>query len=120
MALNQVTLGDKYDLTKSRIFVTGFQAIVRLCLMQKERDRRAGLNTAGYVTGYRGSPLGGYDLLFSVCYLSSVGQTLAQPAGLDAFPPGQEARPGQVYIGRYPDNFRCVGRHACKYKNFGA
>ena len=58
MALNQVTLDDKYDLTKSRIFVTGFQAIVRLCLMQKERDRRAGLNTAGYVTGYRGSPLG--------------------------------------------------------------
>ena len=64
MALNQVTLGDKYDLTKSRIFVTGFQAIVRLCLMQKERDRRAGLNTAGYVTGYRGSPLGTLDQQF--------------------------------------------------------
>src|SRR5262245_50488263 len=53
MALNHVTLDDKYDLSKSRIFVTGFQAIVRLCLMQKELDRRAGLNTAGYVTGYR-------------------------------------------------------------------
>jgi indolepyruvate ferredoxin oxidoreductase len=64
MALNQVTLDDKYDLTKSRIFVTGFQAIVRLCLMQKERDRRAGLNTAGYVTGYRGSPLGTLDQQF--------------------------------------------------------
>src|SRR5207244_11564625 len=64
MALNQVTLGDKYDLTKSRIFVTGFQAIVRLCLMQKERDRRADLNTAGYVTGYRGSPLGTLDQQF--------------------------------------------------------
>ena len=64
MALNQVTLDDKYDLTKSRIFVTGFQAIVRLCLMQKELDRRAGLNTAGYVTGYRGSPLGTLDLQF--------------------------------------------------------
>ena len=64
MALNHVTLDDKYDLTKSRIFVTGFQAIVRLCLMQKERDRRAGLNTAGYVTGYRGSPLGTLDLQF--------------------------------------------------------
>ena len=61
MALNQVTLDDKYDLAKSRIFVTGFQALVRLCLMQKERDRRAGLNTAGYVTGYRGSPLGTLD-----------------------------------------------------------
>jgi indolepyruvate ferredoxin oxidoreductase len=64
MALNRVTLDDKYDLAKSRIFVTGFQAIVRLCLMQKERDRRAGLNTAGYVTGYRGSPLGTLDQQF--------------------------------------------------------
>src|ERR1700726_4734959 len=64
MALNHVTLDDKYDLAKSRIFVTGFQALVRLCLMQKERARRAGLNTAGYVTGYRGSPLGGLDQQF--------------------------------------------------------
>src|ERR1051325_2502266 len=64
MALNHVTLDDKYDLGKSRIFVTGFQAIVRLCLMQKERDRRAGINTAGYVTGYRGSPLGTLDQQF--------------------------------------------------------
>src|SRR6187402_547401 len=64
MALNHVTLDDKYDLEKSRIFVTGFQALVRLCLMQKERDRRAGLNTAGYVTGYRGSPLGTLDQQF--------------------------------------------------------
>jgi len=64
MALRPVTLDDKYDLTKDRIFVTGFQALVRLCLMQKERDRRAGLNTAGYVSGYRGSPLGGLDQQF--------------------------------------------------------
>src|SRR5204863_6991758 len=64
MALNHVTLDDKYDLSKSRIFVTGFQALVRLCLMQKERDRRAGLHTAGLITGYRGSPLGGLDQQF--------------------------------------------------------
>src|SRR5215204_5463941 len=64
MALRDVTLDDKYDLGKSRIFVTGFQALVRLCLMQKELDRRTGLNTAGYVTGYRGSPLGGLDQQF--------------------------------------------------------
>ena len=44
--------------------MTGFQALVRLTLMQKERDRRAGLNTAGYVTGYRGSPLGTLDQQF--------------------------------------------------------
>jgi indolepyruvate ferredoxin oxidoreductase len=64
MALERVTLDDKYDLTRSRVFVTGYQALVRMCLMQKERDRRAGLNTAGYVTGYRGSPLGGLDYQF--------------------------------------------------------
>src|SRR5215210_5304655 len=64
MALNHVTLDDKYDLEKSRIFVTGYQALIRLALMQKERDRRAGLNTAGFVTGYRGSPLGGLDQQF--------------------------------------------------------
>ena len=64
MSLNHVTLDDKYDLTKSRVFVTGYQALVRLTLMQHERDKRAGLNTAGYVTGYRGSPLGGLDYQF--------------------------------------------------------
>jgi indolepyruvate ferredoxin oxidoreductase len=64
MPLLPVSLDDKYDLGQSRVFVSGFQALVRLCLMQKERDRRAGLNTAGYVTGYRGSPLGSLDLQF--------------------------------------------------------
>ncbi|HLH98159.1 MAG TPA: indolepyruvate ferredoxin oxidoreductase family protein [Xanthobacteraceae bacterium] len=64
MALKKVQLGDKYNLAQERVFVTGYQALVRLCLMQKERDRRAGLNTAGYVTGYRGSPLGGLDQQF--------------------------------------------------------
>src|SRR5215469_13807436 len=64
MALKKVYLGDKYDLARERVFVTGYQALVRLCLMQKERDRRAGLNTAGYITGYRGSPLGGLDQQF--------------------------------------------------------
>ena len=64
MTLRPVSLDDKYDLAQSRIFVTGYQALVRLCLMQKERDRRAGLDTAGYVTGYRGSPLGGLDQQF--------------------------------------------------------
>src|SRR5947207_7722753 len=64
MALRQVSLEDKFDLGKDRIFVTGFQALVRLCLMQKQRDGRAGLNTAGYISGYRGSPLGGLDQQF--------------------------------------------------------
>ena len=61
MALRDVKLDDKYDLGQRRVFVSGFQALVRLCLMQKELDRRNGLNTAGFVSGYRGSPLGGLD-----------------------------------------------------------
>ncbi|MGZ5915697.1 MAG: indolepyruvate ferredoxin oxidoreductase family protein, partial [Hyphomicrobium sp.] len=64
MTLQNVTLDDKYDLTQSRVFVTGYQALIRATLMQQERDRRAGLNTAGYVSGYRGSPLGGLDQQF--------------------------------------------------------
>jgi len=63
--LRDVTLDDKYDLTQTSVFVTGYQALIRLCLMQKARDRAAGLNTAGYVTGYRGSPLGGLDQQFA-------------------------------------------------------
>jgi len=64
MPLRPVSLDDKYDLNQSHALVTGYQALIRACLMQKERDRRAGLNTAGYVTGYRGSPLGGLDQQF--------------------------------------------------------
>ena len=64
MQLDSVTLSDKFDLNQSRIFLSGTQALVRLCLMQHELDKRNGLNTAGYVTGYRGSPLGGLDQQF--------------------------------------------------------
>ena len=64
MPLSQVTLDDKYILDKGRVFLTGTQALVRLVLMQRRRDMAAGLNTAGYVTGYRGSPLGGIDREF--------------------------------------------------------
>ena len=61
VALRDVALDDKYDLTKDRVFITGTQAIIRMLLMQHERDRLAGLNTAGFVSGYRGSPIGGLD-----------------------------------------------------------
>ena len=61
MALATVSLDDKYELESGRIFLTGTQALVRLPMMQRQRDRAAGLNTAAYVTGYRGSPLGGLD-----------------------------------------------------------
>ncbi|SPJ22380.1 hypothetical protein PAA8504_00172 [Palleronia abyssalis] len=62
MSRQDIRLSDRYDLDKSPILLNGTQALVRLMLMQKARDRAAGLNTAGYVTGYRGSPLGGVDL----------------------------------------------------------
>jgi indolepyruvate ferredoxin oxidoreductase len=60
-ALRDVTLDDKYTLARGRVFMTGVQALVRLPLEQRRRDVAAGRNTAGYVTGYRGSPLGAYD-----------------------------------------------------------
>ena len=60
-ALREVTLDDKYALERGRAFMSGTQALVRLPMLQRERDRRAGLNTAGFVSGYRGSPLGGVD-----------------------------------------------------------
>ncbi len=64
MTLHDVTLDDKFDLGRDRIFVSGTQAIVRMLMMQQERDRLAGLDTAGFVSGYRGSPLGGLDQQF--------------------------------------------------------
>jgi indolepyruvate ferredoxin oxidoreductase len=62
MPLDAVSLDDKYALESGRVFITGTQALVRLPMMQRHRDLAAGLNTACYVTGYRGSPLGGVDL----------------------------------------------------------
>ncbi|WP_322103158.1 indolepyruvate ferredoxin oxidoreductase family protein [Paraburkholderia sp. J41] len=59
--LNAVTLDDKYTLEKGRVYLSGTQALVRLPMLQRERDRRAGFNTAGFVSGYRGSPLGALD-----------------------------------------------------------
>ena len=61
MQLQQVTLDDKYQATSGRVYLTGIQALVRLLIAQRRRDAAAGLNTAGFVSGYRGSPLGGLD-----------------------------------------------------------
>src|SRR6201992_1005440 len=61
MTLMQVGLDDKYDLEARRIYLSGVQALVRLPMLQRERDRAAGLNTGGFISGYRGSPLGMYD-----------------------------------------------------------
>lgn len=62
MSTQKISLNDKYDLSKSPVMLNGTQALVRLMMMQKARDKAAGLNTAGLVTGYRGSPLGAVDM----------------------------------------------------------
>ncbi len=56
-----ISLSDKYTASSGRIFVTGIQALVRLALQQRRLDQSGGLNTAGYISGYRGSPLGSFD-----------------------------------------------------------
>ncbi|MEO1293406.1 MAG: indolepyruvate ferredoxin oxidoreductase family protein, partial [Pseudomonadota bacterium] len=60
--LRDVALSDRFDLAKDTVLLSGIQALIRLPIMQKARDEAAGLNTAGYISGYRGSPLGGVDL----------------------------------------------------------
>ena len=61
MLAADVTLDDKYTLERGRAFMTGVQALVRLPMLQRQRDLAAGLNTAGFISGYRGSPLGPLD-----------------------------------------------------------
>jgi len=64
MSKSTHSLADLYDLSITRLFLTGPQAILRLMLMQSEKDRQAGLDTAGYASGYRGSPVGTVDNQF--------------------------------------------------------
>ena len=61
LALETVSLDDKYALERGRALMSGVQALVRLPMLQRHRDALAGLQTAGFISGYRGSPLGGYD-----------------------------------------------------------
>ena len=62
MKHSAATLDDKYQVGSNRFYVTGTQALVRLPLLQRQLDVAAGLNTGGYISGYRGSPLGGVDI----------------------------------------------------------
>ncbi len=61
LVFGDYALEDRYRLNKGRVYLTGIQALVRLPMMQKQRDAAAGLNTGGFISGYRGSPLGMYD-----------------------------------------------------------
>ena len=80
------TLEDKYTRAEGRIYLSGVQALVRLPIMQQMRDRAAGVNTGGFISGYRGSPLGGFDPGgFPLC---SQGSQRAHPC-----PPLERPRP---------------------------
>ena len=80
-ALAQASLDDKFSLSQGRAFMSGIHALVRLPLLQRQRDAQSGLKTAGFISGYRGSPLGGYDQA-----LAAAGQHLA--ASHIVFQPG--------------------------------
>ena len=62
MSIAHATLEDKYTLESGRIYLTGTQALVRLPMLQKQRDKASNLNTGCFISGYRGSPLGAYDM----------------------------------------------------------
>ena len=127
--LRNVTLDDKYALTEGRVFLTGTQAIVRLLLLQRQRDTLAGLNTSGYVSGYRGSPLGGLDqALWSakqhltrndVVFQSGVNEDLAATAiwgtqQVNLFPGATRDGVYGLWYGKGPGVDRCgdVFKHA--------
>ncbi|WP_339863570.1 indolepyruvate ferredoxin oxidoreductase family protein [Paremcibacter congregatus] len=67
VTLDDYQLDDRYKRTSGQIFLTGTQALVRIPLLQAEADKKAGLNTAGFISGYRGSPLGNYDRELWTC-----------------------------------------------------
>ncbi|KAB7614510.1 indolepyruvate ferredoxin oxidoreductase family protein [Amylibacter sp. SFDW26] len=83
MTYFDTSLEDKFDLDKTRIYTSGTQALVRLCLMQAARDRVNGLDTGGYITGYRGSPLGGLDQQFGVAKKQLTEANVIFEAGLN-------------------------------------
>jgi indolepyruvate ferredoxin oxidoreductase len=130
-ALESVSLDDKYSLTYGPAFMSGVQALVKLPMLQQQRDALAGKNTAGFISGYRGSPLGGYDqsLVKAAKYLKphnivfqpGVNEELAATAvwgtqQLGFAPPGTNKFDGVfgVWYGKGPGVDRCsdVFKHA--------
>ena len=130
-ALETVTLDDKYSLDYGRAFMSGVQALVKLPMLQRQRDAMVGKNTAGFISGYRGSPLGGYDqsLVKAAKYLKAqnivfqpgVNEELAATAlwgtqQLGFAPPGTNKFDGVfgIWYGKGPGVDRCsdVFKHA--------
>ena len=130
-ALETVTLDDKYSLDHGRAFMSGVQALVKLPMLQRLRDARAGKNTAGFISGYRGSPLGGYDQALvkaekflkaqNIVFQPGVNEELAATAlwgtqQLGFAPPGSNKFDGVfgIWYGKGPGVDRCsdVFKHA--------
>ncbi len=105
MDLRDVRLSDRYDLAASPVLLSGTQALVRATLMQRARDRAAGHDTAGYVTGYRGSPLGAVDGAFQ-----AAGKRLAE-AGVRFHPGLNEDLAATALWGTQQAELRGEGRH---------
>ena len=124
-----IKLEDKYTRTSGRVFLTGPQALVRLPMLQRQRDAAAGLNTAGFVSGYRGSPLGGVDLAFwaakkflepqHIVFQPGINEDLAATAvwgtqQVNLFPGAKYDGVFAMWYGKGPGVDRCgdVFRHA--------
>ena len=127
----QVSLDDKYSLSQGRAFMSGIQALVRLPMLQQQRDALQGKHTAGFISGYRGSPLGGYDQALqkaarylkahNVLFQPGVNEELAATAvwgtqQLGFAPPGTQKFDGVfgIWYGKGPGVDRCsdVFKHA--------
>ncbi|MFZ3128116.1 MAG: indolepyruvate ferredoxin oxidoreductase family protein [Rhodoferax sp.] len=127
----RVTLDDKYALDHGHAFMSGVQALVKLPMLQRVRDQRAGKNTAGFISGYRGSPLGTYDQSLQkaekylkahhVVFQPGVNEELAATAlwgtqQLGFAPPGSNKYDGVfgIWYGKGPGVDRCsdVFKHA--------
>ena len=130
-ALASVSLDDKYALDDGSAFMSGVQALVKLPMLQQLRDRRLGKNTAGFISGYRGSPLGGYDQALekaraylkahNIVFQPGVNEELAATAlwgtqQLGFAPPGSNRFDGVfgIWYGKGPGVDRCsdVFKHA--------
>jgi len=130
-ALANVTLDDKYSLKTGRAFMSGVQALVRLPMLQQERDALAGKRTGALISGYRGSPLGGYDQALwkakshlekhNIVFQPGVNEELAATAlwgtqQLGFAPPGSQKLDGVfgIWYGKGPGVDRCsdVFKHA--------
>lgn len=83
MEMLSIGLNDKFNVEERSILITGTQALIRLCLLRAEIDKRSGLDTAGYISGYRGSPLGGVDGQFHGAHRYLSGANVIFESGLN-------------------------------------